>query len=74
MRKAQREITDRDAVLRVLDECQTIRLGLQTKKFLMLCSFLSGGNKSMGVCSCISTAQRKAKILLLCPSRAIIAV
>lgn len=33
MRKAQREITDRDAVLRLLDGCQTVRLGLHDDKF-----------------------------------------
>lgn len=33
MRKAQREITDINAVIDVLDRCQTIRLGLSDEKF-----------------------------------------
>lgn len=33
MRKKQREITDIDAVLNVLDQCQTIRLGLTGDRF-----------------------------------------
>lgn len=33
MRKAQREITDKNAVIAVLDSCQTIRLGLHDEKF-----------------------------------------
>lgn len=33
MRKAQREITDFDALLNVLDKCQTIRLGLHDEDF-----------------------------------------
>lgn len=33
MRKAQREITDIDAILNVLDKCQTIRLGLADEEY-----------------------------------------
>lgn len=33
MRQAQREITERTALLRVLDKCQTIRLGLHDKEY-----------------------------------------
>lgn len=33
MRKAQREITDINAVLNVLDKCQTIRLGLADEEY-----------------------------------------
>lgn len=61
MRKADREIKDRGEIIKLLDECQTMRLALHDEPYPYVVPFLSDGNKLTADFMCIFTAQKKEK-------------